>query len=370
MNIDLLHHWLVSMRGGEKVLEQFSTMFPSADIHTLVAVEKNISRELQQHLIRTTSLGKLPGVKRYYKSLLPLYPMAIRNHRVESDFILSSDASLIKGVGQPDDVPHVCYCHSPPRYLWDMQEEYLQRMNPFSAQVLKRLTPYLRKFDLEGAAKVDHFLANSKFVQKRIKRIYNRESTVIYPPVDLSEFSYKHPQEEYYLMVSALVPYKRVGLAVQAFNELEKPLVIIGSGSEKERLEQMAGDNISFLGSQPFEVLKEHYELCRAFIFPGVEDFGITPLEAQASGKAVIAYKEGGALETVQEDETGLFFEEQTPEALIEAVKRFEKIEKQFDRERCRENASRFSPERFRSAIKDFLIGTYPSYFSDFQWGR
>lgn len=370
MNIDLLHHWLMSMRGGEKVLEQFSKMFPSADIHTLVAAEESISKQLKQHLIVTTSLGKFPRVERYYKSLLPFYPMAIRNHRVESDFILSSDASLIKGVDQPEDVPHVCYCHSPPRYLLDMQEEYLQRMNPLSAQIFKGFTPYLRRFDLEGAAKVDHFLANSKFVQQRIKRIYNRESTVIHPPVDLSAFSQEHPPEDYYLMVSALVPYKRVGLAVQAFNVLKKPLVIIGSGSEKERLEQMAADNIRFLGNQPFEVLKEHYEHCRAFIFPGVEDFGITPLEAQASGKAVIAYKEGGALETVKEGETGLFFEEQTPEALMDAVKRFEDIEKQFDPEHCRLNAARFSPERFRSAIKDFLIGTYPSYFSDFQWGR
>lgn len=370
MNIDLLHHWLVSMRGGEKVLEQFSKMFPSADIHTLVAAEEKLSKKLQQHLITTTNLGKLPGVEHYYKSLLPLYPMAIRNYRIESDFILSSDASLIKGIGQPDDAPHVCYCHSPPRYLWDMQEEYLQRMNPFSAQILKGLTPYLRKFDLEGAEKVDRFLANSKFVQQRIKRIYNRESTVIHPPVDLSAFSHENSPEDYYLMVSALVPYKRVGLAVEAFNELKKPLVIIGAGSEKERLEQMARDNIRFLGNQPFEVLKEHYEHCRAFIFPGVEDFGITPLEAQASGKAVIAYKEGGVLETVKEDETGLFFEEQTAEALVDAVKRFEDIEKQFESERCRQNAARFSPERFRSAIKDFLIGTYPSYFSDFRWGR
>jgi glycosyltransferase involved in cell wall biosynthesis len=370
MNIDLLHHWLVSMRGGEKVLEQFSKMLPTAVIHTLVATEENISKELQQHSITTTRLGKLPGLKCYYNSLLPLYPMVIRNHRVESDFILSSDASLIKGMDQSDDVPHVCYCHSPPRYLWDMQEEYLQRMNPFSARILKSLTPYLRKFDLEGAAKVDHFLANSSFVQQRIKRIYNRESTVIHPPVDLSAFSHGQSSEDFYLMVSALVPYKRVDLAVKAFNELKKPLVIIGSGSQKERLEKIAGENIRFLGNQPFEVLKEHYEHCRAFIFPGVEDFGITPLEAQASGKPVIAYKEGGALETVRANETGLFFEEQTPEALVDAVKRFEDIEKQFEPELCRQNANRFSPEQFRSAIKDFLIGTYPSYFSDFQWGR
>jgi len=371
MDVSLLHHWLVSLRGGEKVLEQFCHLFPSADIHSLVKTKHStkLGSIIPNHPIQTTLLDRIPKAEKYYKSLLPLFPKAIGNHKVKADFILSSDASLIKGMKKENNVPHVCYCHSPPRYLWDMQEEYLSTMNPVKAKVFEWLTPYLRRFDLEGAADVDHFIANSNYVKERINRIYDREAEVIHPPVSLDDFDYSEESEDFYFIVAALVPYKRIDIAVQAFNKLGKRLVIIGNGSEKKQLEEIAEPNVKIMGPQPFEVLKDHYKRCKAFIFPGVEDFGITPLEAQASGKPVIAMKAGGALETVLEGETGAFFEEQTPDALMEAVEHFENNFDEFAPEACRKNAEKFSPERFRKDIKAFLIEKYPSYFSDFEWG-
>lgn len=369
--IALSHHWLVSLRGGEKVLEQFCNIFPDAEIHTLVLTpnSKTLDNVIPQHSIHSTFLNFLPGAEKHYKSFLPLFPQAIGTHKVKADFILSSDASLIKGMKKDDHVPHVCYCHSPPRYLWDMQEEYLSTMNGFKAKIFEWLTPYLRGFDLKGAKNVDHFIANSNYVKDRIRRIYGRSAEVIHPPVALDDFEYSTKSEDFYLIVAALVPYKRVGIAVEAFNKLEKKLIVIGSGSERNYLKRIANENVEILGPQPFEVLKDHYKRCKAFIFPGVEDFGITPLEAQASGKPVIAIKDGGALETVVDGETGIFFEEQTVESLIEAVERFEKESDNFSPEASRKNAEKFSPERFRREIKDFLIKTYPSYFSDFPWG-
>ena len=371
MKISLLHHWLVSMRGGEKVLEQFCRMMPAADIHTLVKSSQSdsLSSHIREHKIYSTILDSIPHAEKHYKSMLPLFPAAIKSHKVNADFVLSSDASMIKGMSIPENVPQVCYCHSPPRYLWDLQEDYLNAMGTFKAAIFSKITPYLQRFDLQAAGEVDKFIANSQFVSDRIRRIYNRESTVIHPPVDLHNFEPGRSSEDFYLMVSALVPYKKVDIAVKAFNELGKPLVIIGEGSELEKLSSMSEDNITFLGPQPFQVLKKHYEHCRAFIFPGIEDFGITPLEAQASGKPVIAYKDGGALETVQEGQTGLFFEEQTKESLADAIEWFEKRENEFSPAACRSKAEEFSPGRFRKEIKDFLITEYPSYFSDFHWG-
>lgn len=370
LNISLLHHWLVSLRGGEKVLEQFCLLFPEAAIHTLVQTRSlsKLGEIIPEHEIKTTLLNKLPSAEHHYKSLLPFFPQAIGNYKVAGDFILSSDASLIKGIKKDDNVPHVCYCHSPPRYLWDLQEEYLKGINGFKSHIFKKVTPYLRDFDQKGAANVDHFIANSKYVQKRIQRTYGRKAEVIHPPVELANFDYTRPAEDFYLIVAALVPYKRIDIAVEAFNRLGKKLVVIGNGSELSRLESLAKSNVKMMGQQPFNVLKEHYERCKAFIFPGIEDFGITPLEAQAAGKPVIAIGKGGALETVIENETGIFFEEQTPEALINAVEEFERNEDSFSPEVCRRNAEKFDPERFRYEIKSFLTKHYPSYFLDFSW--
>jgi len=371
INIALIHHWLVSLRGGEKVLEQFSKIFPKAEIHTLVKTKsyESLGKIIPEHQIHTTIINWFPRAEKLYKSFLPLFPTAIGSHKVGGDFILSSDASLIKGMKKEEHVPHVCYCHSPPRYLWDLQEDYLASMGRLKAAVFKKITPYLQDFDQKGAQNVDYFIANSNFVKERIQRIYGRESIVIHPPVELDEFHFTKTSEDFYLVVAAFVPYKKLDIAVKAYNKNGKKLVVIGEGSEIEYLKSIAKENVKILGSQSFDVLKEHYQKCKAFVFPGIEDFGITPLEAQASGKPVIAIKKGGALETVIENKTGIFFDEQTPESLNMAISKFESGDHSITPEACRKNAEEFSPERFRKEIKEFLISKYPNLFRDYTWG-
>ncbi len=368
MNVALAHHWLVGMRGGEKVLEELSTIFPAAPIYTMVARPERLSERLRRHEIITSLLDRIPGGQRYYKQALPIFPTAVSNLRVASglDLLISSDASVIKGIHTPRGLPHVCYCHSPPRYLWDLQQTYLQEtsgLGTLGRLAFRIAAPYVRAFDKQAAQGVNWFIANSEFVQRRIRDYYERDAVVIHPPVAINDFTPQSEIGDYYLMVSELAPYKRVDIAVEAFNRLGKRLVIIGQGSERARLERGAGRNIEFLGSQPFATLKEHYARCRAFIFPGIEDFGITPLEAQASGRPVIGYAEGGLLETASEGETAVFFHEQTAEGLVGAVQRFEETAQNFQPEICRANAKRFGPERFRNEIKAFLESHFPQIF-------
>ena len=359
--VALAHHWLVGMRGGEKVLEQICKVLPKAPIYTLVATPEKLSEALRQHTLHTSWLHRIPGAPRHYKKLLPLFPAAISSLRIKEpvDMVVSSDASVIKGLSVPDGVPHVCYCHSPPRYLWDLQEDYLKSAETggFAGRLLfSQVAPYVREFDREAAQRVTHFIANSSFVRDRVFKYYGRKSEVIHPPVYLDEFSLSpSAPEDFHLVVSQLVPYKRIELAVLAFNHLKRKLIVIGEGSERGRLEKMAGPSITFLGSQPQAVLRDHYRRCRALIFPGIEDFGITPLEAQASGRPVIAYRAGGVLETVKEQETGIFFDDPTPESLVAAVERLEASLGEFSPQTCRKNADHFSAERFRDEFRAYL---------------
>jgi glycosyltransferase involved in cell wall biosynthesis len=356
-----LHHWLVSMRGGENVLLKLLQLFPASGVQTLVKDTANLCPSLQARTIQPSSLQNLPGAAKHYTKMLPLFPWAVRTMRMPPDtrLVICSDASVVKGARIPKSAKMVCYCHSPPRYLWDLQEEYARQASTLGAAgrlVFKASVPYVREFDRRSAQRVDHFIANSRFVQQRIRNCYKRESTVINPPVDLEAFtpSDREP-EDFYLVVSQLVPYKRIDIAVDAFNALGKRLVIIGRGSELEALKRKAGRTIEFLGAQPKDVLQDYYRRCRAFIFPGIEDFGITPLEAMASGRPVIAFATGGALETVVDGETGYFFHEQTPECLVAAVREFEALEAPPPAAACRLRAEEFSPELFRSRIASLL---------------
>ena len=357
--VALAHHWLVGMRGGEKVLEQICQVLPDAPIYTLVANPAELSPALRKHPIRTSWLQRLPGGTRHYKKLLPLFPSAISSLKVAGlvDLVISSDASVIKGLTIPPGVPHICYCHSPPRYLWDLQKDYAQSAELGGAigrAVFNAVVPYVRQFDRQAATRVTHFIANSEFVRQRIHDSYGRESVVIHPPVALDEFTLAPEKpEDFHLVVSQLVPYKRVDLAIEAFNRLGRKLIVIGEGSERARLEKIAGPTITFLGSQSQEVLCDHYQRCRALIFPGVEDFGITPLEAQACGRPVVAYRKGGALETIRDGVTGLFFDEQTVESLAEAVRRLDS--RPIDPAECRRQAERFAPAQFREKFANLL---------------
>ena len=354
MNIALAHHWIMSYRGGERVAEQMAAVFPGADLYTLAYDTRIDVPGLRDTKIHTSVLNSLPGIARLYKHLLPIHPWAIDRMRVpdDVDILLSSDASLIKGINIGMNTQHVCYCHSPPRYLWEMGDDY-KRHSLAARFLLDRFGARLRRFDRKAASDVDHFLANSKFVANRIKRYYRRESTVIYPPVATHEFRHDRKREDFHFVLSELVPYKRIDLAVEAYNQLGIRLVIVGDGSERKRLQKNAGANIEFLGRQPFAKVRELMETCQAFIFPGVEDFGITPVEAQASGAPVIAFRGGGALETVVEHQTGCFFDEQTPQCLADTVTQFQPG--QFSSADCRKNTEKFSQAQFRTRLGDFV---------------
>ena len=370
--VALAHHWLVSMRGGERVLEEMCALFPRAPIHTLVARSGHLSARINSHPIIPSLLQHVPGAPRHYKKMLPLFRYAIPRMRVAPDtqFVFSSDASMIKGLTVPAGVPHVCYCHSPPRYLWDLHEIYMKgsaEMGCLGRMVFKWVLPSARRFDLAGANNVTHFIANSAFVRERIRRIYGRESVVIHPPVAVQDFSADRPREDFYLLVSELTPYKRVDLAVEAFRRNGRRLVVIGDGPEMPKLRGFASDKVSFLGRQPFAVLKEHLETCRAFVFPGIEDFGIAPCEAQAAGAPVIAFAQGGALETVKDGVTGIHFFEQTPDALVAAIERFE-ASPAFPSAVCRANVERFRPVQFRHAVRKHLSSEFPDFFAKLPW--
>jgi len=354
MKFALAHHWLSEYRGGERVLEQIAALFPATDLYTLFRNPAAVIPGLCRHSVYTSALQAVPGVQRLYRHLLPIHPWAIRNLTVDEsvDVLLSSDASLIKGIDAPSVSHHICYCHSPPRYLWELSDSYKQ--SSLAARIaLDQFAPMLREFDYQSAQRVTEFIANSKFVADRIRKYYGRESAVIYPPVSVDEFDPTRPRDDFALVVSELVPYKRIDLAVETFNRLGNRLVVIGDGPERKRLQSSAESNIEFLGRQPFPVLKDHFERASAFVFPGIEDFGITPVEAQAAGCPVVAFRAGGALETVIEGRTGIFFDEQSVESLG-AV--FELLARDpIDPMVCAAHAASFSAEHFAHRYHAFV---------------
>ena len=362
MKVALVHYWLVNMRGGEKVLEALCEIFPDADIYTHVYSPGDVSETIRKHRVNTSFIQKLPFAKSWYQKYLPLMPIALEQLDLSQyDLVISSESGPAKGVILNPETLHICYCHTPMRYIWDMYHEYRQNAGILTRILMPLITHWLRIWDVASANRVDIFIANSKFVAQRIRKTYQREAIIIPPPVDIQNFHATQNHDDFYLIVGQLVPYKRVDVAITAFNGTGKRLVIIGSGAEEQNLKKQAGPNIEFLSSQPNDVLVDFYSRCKALVFPGKEDFGIVPVEAMASGKPVIAYGAGGVLDTVVDGETGILFETQTPQGLNDAISRFEALpDDQFCSDRLQQYASRFGIQRFKDEIWQIVQQNLP----------
>lgn len=359
--IALVHDWLTGMRGGEKVLEVLCEIFPQADLYTLVYIPGSVSKVIQKRKIYTSFLQNFPNIEKNYRYYLALMPFAISQFDLSDyELVISSSHCVAKGVKVGKNTLHICYCHTPMRYIWDMYELYFGKQSNasfFTKFAMKILRKPLQYWDLKSSQNVDYFVANSYNVKERIKRIYNRDAVVVYPPVDTNFFTLNSELQtpNYYLVVSAFAPYKKIDIVIEAFKILGYNLKIIGCGQQEKYLKSIAKGfkNIEFLGWQDNESLKYYYQNAKALVFPTEEDFGIVPVEAQACGTPVVAYKKGGALETIIDGETGVFFEEQTPESIISAIEKFEKMK--FDKKKIREHALKFSKENFVKNILDFI---------------
>lgn len=363
MKVAIVHDWLTNMGGAERIIRILHELFPDAPIYTLVYNKKNMPEDFKKMDIRTSFIQKMPlGIKKY-QSYLPLMPIAVEQFDLrEYDIVISSSTACAKGVVTRSDTMHICYCNTPMRYAWDMYHNYIEGKNKLTKGIIAILMNYIRLWDKVSADRVDYYIGNSSYVASRIKKHYRRESEVIYPPVNTDYYTPKGQVRDYYLVVSRLVPYKRVDLVVDAFNSLGLPLKVIGSGSELDKLKSIAKSNIEFLGRLSDEKVREYYRACKAFIFPGEEDFGITPVEVQACGRPVVAYGKGGALETVVQGETGIFFYNQNTGNLIEAVKKFENNADEFCIDNIRKNALTFSEDTFKEKIKNFVLEKYKRY--------
>lgn len=358
MRVALVHYWLVNWRGGERVLRSIADIFPDADIFTHVARPDLVERELPGRNVRTTFISRMPLARRLYQRYLPLMPLALECLDLQGyDLVISSESGPAKGVIVAPHAVHVCYCHSPMRYVWDHYFEYQRHAGALTRATMGPLLHYVRLWDQLSAQRVDYFVANSRFVAHRIAKYYRRQSEVIHPPVAVDAFDASRPGEDFYLSVGQLVRYKRPDLLVDAFNRLGLPLRVIGEGQMMAALRRIARPNVQLLGSQPFSVVRDSYARCRALVFPGTEDFGIVPVEAMASGKPVIAFGRGGVLDTVVDGVTGSFFHEQSVDALIDAVREFEKKRNSFDSRAIRTHAMGFSEQQFKSRFEAYIAG-------------
>ncbi len=367
------------MRGGEKCLEILCGLFPTADLYTLIYKEGRLSETIERMRIKTSYIQNFPGALKYYRYYLPLFPSAIERFDLRGyDLIISTSHCVAKGILPMPESLHISYCFTPMRYIWDMQFDYFKGgekgwVGRCEEGLISLLTNYLRQWDISSSSRVDYFIAISRYVQMRIKKYYGREAEVIYPPVNCDFFQPSpHPyrEGEYYLMITAMAPYKRVDLAVEAFNRLGKPLLIVGDGQELKSLKRRAKKNIEFLGWKNDNEVRDYYQGCKALIFPGKEDFGIVPLEAQACGKPVIAFGEGGALESIvpfpKENATGILFGSQTVDSLIEAVEVFESHRDHFDPQAIRRNALSFDQSIFRQKMLFLIEEKYQAFQSSF----
>ena len=366
MKLAIVHDGLATFggRGGaEYVLTVLKEMFPEAPVYTTVYNAKRMPEYFQQFDIRTSFIQRFPFGSTKYKAYLPLMPTAVEQFDLsEFDVVLSCNHSVAKGVVTSPGTRHICYCYTPLRYAWDMYHEYMDTSwrSPLARLLIPPLLTYMRFWDTLSSNRVDTFIAISRYVAQRIEKYYRRDSVVIYPPVETSRFHISNALKPNFLVVSRLEPYKRIDLAVQACNELKLPLVIIGDGGERRKLMQMAGPTITFLGCRPDEVVQEYLATCQALIFPGEEDFGITPVEALASGRPVIAYRGGGALETVIDGKTGLFFPDKTVESLTQALTHFQT--NRFESTAIQHHAKRFDCAIFQQKMQEMLMVTQKAH--------
>lgn len=361
MKVAIVHDWIIDIGGAERCLESIYSLYPSSDVFTLISSYKNAaSIGIDRGRITSSFIQRFPASKKLYRNFLPFFPVAVEQFDLSSyDVVISSSHSVAKGALTNSGQLHICYCHTPARYAWDMYHMYLKQSGltrGLKGRVAKMILHYIRMWDLATVNRVDHFVANSRHTARRIRKTYGRESTVIYPPVDIERFDVRRKKEDFYLTASRMVPYKKIDLVVEAFSRMPgKRLLVVGDGPDLKRVRSRAGENVKILGYQPHEALKELMQKSKAFIFAAEEDFGIVPVEAQACGTPVIAYEKGGSLETVVNGKTGVFFNEQTVESLIKAVREFERLRHGFNPMEIRENAERFGKERFEEEFEEFV---------------
>lgn len=362
MKIALAHDYLIQMGGAERVVEVFHEMFPEAPIYTTVYNERGLPATLSAADIRSTWLQRMPGVKGNFKRMLPLYPLAIRDFDFrEFDVVLSSSSAFMKSIQVPKHTFHLCYCHTPMRFAWDYDSYIAREKRPgVVKQALRVYMDRLKKWDERTSGNVNQFIANSSIVKERIKKYYNRQSDVIFPPVHTSRFHSTARIGDYYLVVARLVSYKRIDLAVEAFNQSGLPLLIVGDGPDRKRLAELAKPNVKLLGRLDDAEVTRMMAECRALIFPGEEDFGITPLEVNAAGRPVIAYRAGGALDTIVPGVNGLFFSRQEPEDLIAAVQEAENYP--WDVEQIMAHARKFDEEAFKVHFRQYVERSYVNF--------
>lgn len=369
MKVAIVQEWLVTVGGSDKVVKAILDVFPDADIYTLVA-KKEVCDELgiPWEKVHTSFIQKMPLGTKKHRAYLPLFPFAIEQFDLRGyDVVISSSHCVAKGVLTKADQLHICYCHSPIRYCWDMYNEYLEESHldkGFKSWLVRLMLHPIRLFDAIAGSRVDYYISNSDYVGQRIRKTYRRKATTIHPNIDISNFELCNDKQEYYLASSRLVAYKKIDTIIEAFNQMpDKKLVVIGGGPNLEAYRKLAKDNVTVMGYQPFDVLKDKMQHAKAFVFAADEDFGMIPIEAQSCGTPVIAYGHGGSLETVNGGKTGLFFNEQTPEAIVEAVNKFESMGSQpFAPADCRQWAEGFSEERFKREIKEFVEEKYEEF--------
>jgi len=359
MKVAIVHDWLVTNAGAEKVLRSILNIYPDAEIFSLVDFLSQEERDIiiDGKKVHTSFIQKLPYAKKHFRNYLPLFPKAIESFDLSAyDLIISSSWAVAKGVKKSPHQIHVSYCHTPIRYAWDLYDEYTQDLPWLKKIMVQKILKYIRKWDIATVDRVDYFIANSKFVQERIKRIYNREATVIYPPVNIDIFTLNEAKEDFYLTASRLVPYKKTKLIVEAFNKMpDKKLVVIGSGEEYDSIETIANSNVKILGYQSDEVLISTMQKAKGFIYAAIEDFGIIPIEAMACGTPVIALNKGGTKETIINKTTGIHFEEQTQKSIIDAIKRFEKLD--LNPSVIRNEAAKYT--HFEQELRSFITRIY-----------